>query len=101
MTNEEKIENIKRYQADAKDGAVHALTCGVDSDHLPLVPAEIDNTITLKCETYGWTQIHGIPAFTMMWNKESIMRQTLIEGDSIFKVKDNVVIVEKDTKKDG
>jgi len=53
MTNQEKIEKIKKWQ---NSFAVYPLTCGNDSKHKNLVPEERNNKIILICKDCDYTQ---------------------------------------------
>jgi hypothetical protein len=46
MTNKDKIANIVAFQ---KNDNWHELTCGNDSQHLPLVPKEVKGKVILVC----------------------------------------------------
>ena len=65
MTNKEKIETIIAWQ---NSGRFHPFTCGNDSGHKPLVPAEIDGKIVLVCEDCDYMQ-EDIPAVVYIFNK--------------------------------
>lgn len=54
MTNEEKIKAITAWQ---ENDEFHPLTCGNDSRHSPLVPAEDeDGNVILRCKDCDYIQ---------------------------------------------
>lgn len=53
MTNQEKIKRIIAHQNNAQ---FHELTCGNDSQHLPLICGEVDGKVILKCLECDYTQ---------------------------------------------
>lgn len=66
---QEKADQVRDWQG-ARPGAVHPLTCGVESWHDLLEPVEIDSEeIKLVCPTCGWEQPeHSLPS--MVFNSE-------------------------------
>ena len=56
MTKEEKIKAIKAIEAWQADSTIHELTCGVSSNHKPLVPVEKGDDVVLLCVTCGYFQ---------------------------------------------
>ena len=53
MTNKDKIAKIVAFQ---KNYNWHELTCGNDSQHLPLVPKEVNGKVILKCVECDYDQ---------------------------------------------
>lgn len=66
MTNEEKVEAIRRWQV---AGRVHPLTCGVDSRHEVLKPVEENGEIVLRCPVCNYRQTY-IPCVVLAYNHE-------------------------------
>ena len=80
-TIEEKIEQIKKYQA---CGFVHPLTCS-SGCHTPLVPVRVNDKIILICNNCNYTQdsvpecILRLPIDEMEEMHNSIMKTGAIE----------------------
>ena len=55
MTNQEIMTAIKHWQSSEK---IHPLTCGNDSNHLPLLPFEENGLVVLRCFDCGYRQEH-------------------------------------------
>ena len=53
MENKEIIRKVAMYQ---QNGMFHELTCGNDSQHLPLQAKEIDGKVLLVCLECDYTQ---------------------------------------------
>jgi len=60
MTNQEKIEKVKKWQ---KYPYVHPLTCGNDSRHPELQPVDKEGEVRLECSECGYSQ--SIPDFVL------------------------------------
>ena len=58
MDNKEKIKAILKHQ---QSDSFHPLTCGNDSQHLPLVPKEVDGEVILYCLECDYIQEDYIP----------------------------------------
>lgn len=52
-TNEEVINSVKMWQTEEM---LHPLTCGNDSNHLPLEPKEENGKVILVCSECDYTQ---------------------------------------------
>ena len=48
MDNKTKLSKIAQYQNNG-NGSWHELTCGNDSQHLPLIGKEVDGKVILVC----------------------------------------------------
>jgi len=53
MENRDKIAKIVAFQ---KNDNWHQLNCGNDSQHLPLVPKEVNGKVILKCVECDYDQ---------------------------------------------
>ncbi|MBU0750516.1 hypothetical protein KKH15_03315 [Patescibacteria group bacterium] len=53
MTNAEIIERVKAWQDNPRG---HPMSCDIDSEHKPLVPAEDEGSVVLVCPDCGYIQ---------------------------------------------